>query len=863
MSYLIDQQLTARLLADTTLNSLVAGRVNYAEPEEDIILPCMYFTQRSAEPVTSLGGNTTLSKYAYTLEIYSRTTVEATQTADAVRQTLDGWRGGQIVKSQWAGQSLTDSEDAYQVTQEYEIWADSTSAVATSDGLPRLTVQSDGLYVGGVLVGGSPDLSAYAAVNAANTFTQTQTIQSAGTTNATGARLLLSNTGSGDTLTTTIATDFNTGFVRITDGGGKTYTLGNNAIGVGTYGAVMLGSKPAIQDDSSDLLLCNYGFTGVNFFNPFTFRIDKVNGTTAVAPSASATPFTVKGFVSHTADLQQWKDSTGTTLGGITKDGNGFFGLAAPLSFSGTPAGVSGNSLAFGQSDTSSVITLGRDTNYYGWLGRPAGQYVMSWNTGTGETVFGGGAQSGAQVTIDPSEGNRIGLVVRAAASQTADIQQWQNSSGNPLFAVSAPTGTEPVVWLKGYDRDSIGFRSNGIPQLADGKPLITFGQFAQFGETNNSGGIWRNTTTQYVLFSGNTLTTDITGPRGVKILSVDAAYTPLTVQGFASQTADLQQWQDSTGSVMAAVKSDGSLYIHNRGGANTTLRLAHDANNSAVFSGWLSNTTQTIGIGFNVTGQYGGGSTGTNGRNMFVYDYVSATYRLGIGPTGVLYYGSGDSTYSVALSPSAAGSTPITAKGAEYQYADLQQWQDSTGTTLASVTAAGGLITPTVIIDSPNLAKALYFKVPIDTELYDTTGITWGREEASEGSSEILTAPRATLGYTTNPYGGGMLSIDCPSGVSINGTNVAAYVTRDADDGASVSTLQISGTLTLSHQYGETTNHLQCYNSGPTLSIDSLGGLKPATLADSAANNGTMYFSSTQSKLVYKDAGGTVRLLY
>lgn len=40
-------------------------------------------------------------------------------------------------------------------------------------------------------------------------------------------------------------------------------------------------------------------------------------------------------------------------------------------------------------------------------------------------------------------------------------------------------------------------------------------------------------------------------------------------------------------------------------------------------------------------------------------------------------------------------------------------------------------------------------------------------------------------------------------------------------------------------------------------------GAIQPATLTDSAAPNNSIYYSSTQSKLAYKDSGGTVNVLY
>ena len=40
-------------------------------------------------------------------------------------------------------------------------------------------------------------------------------------------------------------------------------------------------------------------------------------------------------------------------------------------------------------------------------------------------------------------------------------------------------------------------------------------------------------------------------------------------------------------------------------------------------------------------------------------------------------------------------------------------------------------------------------------------------------------------------------------------------------------------------------------------------GSFIPVSLADTAAQNNSVYYSTTQSKLVYKDSGGTVNDLY
>lgn len=40
-------------------------------------------------------------------------------------------------------------------------------------------------------------------------------------------------------------------------------------------------------------------------------------------------------------------------------------------------------------------------------------------------------------------------------------------------------------------------------------------------------------------------------------------------------------------------------------------------------------------------------------------------------------------------------------------------------------------------------------------------------------------------------------------------------------------------------------------------------GSLEPVSLSDAAAINNSIYYSTDQSKLVYKDSGGTVNVLY
>ena len=51
--------------------------------------------------------------------------------------------------------------------------------------------------------------------------------------------------------------------------------------------------------------------------------------------------------------------------------------------------------------------------------------------------------------------------------------------------------------------------------------------------------------------------------------------------------------------------------------------------------------------------------------------------------------------------------------------------------------------------------------------------------------------------------------------------------------------------------------------NTNTFFQIDSLGAIKPASLADASASNDRIYYSTTASRLVYKDSAGVVNNLY
>jgi len=152
-----------------------------------------------------------------------------------------------------------------------------------------------------------------------------------------------------------------------------------------------------------------------------------------------------------------------------------------------------------------------------------------------------------------------------------------------------------------------------------------------------------------------------------------------------------------------------------------------------------------------------------------------------------------------------------------------------------------------------------------------------------SVATSGVVTVTRI-IGNTASPaaftFSTGTVTVGSSLGFSANAggtTNVFAYA------GAS-GVLQLTGPgsvavtrLCLGSLVSATAPALKPFSGGVAVrlsddsadaaitcgAITASGAIVPATLTDAAAPNGSIYYSSTAGKLVYKDSGGTVNNLY
>jgi hypothetical protein len=366
-----------------------------------------------------------------------------------------------------------------------------------------------------------------------------------GTSPSAGRQLFISGSitgsSSGRSLTVTplIMSDITAEFVSYRSNPATTaatFTLANlvhfNAV-QGTFGAssTVTSQIGYYADASISGAVNNFGFYGAigaaanrwNFYAGSTaanhFLGQTVIGSTSltlgsgsvaqqfgvVAGATTTVGIVVRGAVSATANLQEWQNSAGTANTYITSGGKIFSTSNTVLSF------------------------------LYA-------QYVMA---GVGETFVSG--TTSYFKTIDAST---IGIIVRATASQTANLQEWQNSAAGVLASVNS-SGT--FIGSNGFRVPNgspyQGVRSTGsavvnMMSFAAGTDRIDFGGGTSGGDIfvfnnsgasprlriNNSGQVLGDATVAPtfgggvgVIFLGSAATVPTSNPTGGGILYVES----------------------------------------------------------------------------------------------------------------------------------------------------------------------------------------------------------------------------------------------------------------------------------------------------------------------------------------------------
>lgn len=283
--------------------------------------------------------------------------------------------------------------------------------------------------------------------------------------------------------------------------------------------------------------------------------------------NADDTPVVIQSNVTQTADLTQWKNNAGVNVARMAPDGT--------ISFNDV-----GGAFIRGNGNNDYTVRVGHH------VAIPGGLYVSGFAP-DGTIALG----------VSSPAASSVGLVVSGVASQTGDLQRWTDSAG----AVHAR--------------------------------ITSAGHYL----TNN------------VRIQANEITIGGIGGR-IGVSTLNATTVGTIVQGVASQSADLSQWINDAGTVLARITAAGQFQ-------------SHGINNLGVLD---SNSAF---------------------RGPYLHDRTNSRPYISIEGGGLA-----DAAGSIGVVIRSPAHTGWVVRGAGSQTGDLQQWQNSAGTLLARVSWEGAI---------------------------------------------------------------------------------------------------------------------------------------------------------------------------
>jgi hypothetical protein len=602
----------------------------------------------------------------------------------------------------------------------------------------------------------------------------------------------------------------------------------------------------------------------------------------AFATSGSNGKVIVRGLASNTANLQEWQNNAGSQLSAVNSAGD----------FTNT-GGIT-QSEKFGN---GAVVSVGQATAIGN--GASAGQLSTAVGYAAGTTGVTGVAV-GAQASAD---GGSVAVGRQAGASGGSAIAIGPNASatGNNSITVGRLSASSGGISI-GYNFTGVGLGYTSFNASTNG--LSSTGAIAVYaGDGANNGnfsrqhsmlGTWSVATYASrlgrVQLRVNDYTTDREAIRyesdGANALtsiggSAIIANTTLAVQpavsgnkgivvkGASGQSANLQEWQNNAGTILAQIDPAGNanlrsfgIYDYSRSGGNTAdykhhclFRNIPDTVGDYVEIGELTKNTlwevevlvwragfdPTYGTGYNLIRKKYYLTTRYLSQGIVIPDFVSNEYStFNDFELELVNDGNGIAT-RLRLRRTIAVANALTAFQAMIKIIGAATYPSGAGVSEMSGTGTSAL-------------SLAYRSIGYNTTRY----------------SYILPPPPvggSGSGMPLYVYGGAGVGTGSGGTVVINGGSAAG-----TGDGGSVF-LQ-AGAFATSGSNGKVivrglasnTANLQEWqnNAGSVLSaVKSNGSIQPASMADSAATNNSIYYSTTASKLVYKDAAGTVNNLY
>ena len=515
-------------------------------------------------------------------------------------------------------------------------------------------------------------------------------------------------------------------------------------------------------------------------------------------------PLAVRGSSGQTADLLKIQSNAGTDLLAVNSSGSLLFGTGSGSFLSGANGRV--NVQLSGDNIGVTVRAFGSQTADLLQFQTSAGSYAGGFERAGALNIQPAAALNGYSLMARAASASVVPVMVRGAASQSADLLQLQNSAGSNQLSVS-PSG---ILSSNGAYLSQV-FAGSGISGGTLGRLNVasfSAGQVAQVIrgvasqvedaiEIQDSAGTvlgGRNANAQ--IFTGSTapLTTAVgggtsgaSGTGSVATISTVNAHnlangdrvtiagmTPTgyngtyIVSGVSTFSFNIANATTGAQTVAGTVSVDAQASVTSRSAATTPLILRGAASQS---SNLFEVQRADAGVAFRVrnNGNFGSGGlvTGTNAyiNNDIIGNTTGLIIRGASGQSNDLQqwqenntgvpssvtafggfrvrtFGASYSDTSLAVQAGYATEVPVRVRGAASQSVNLQEWQSSAGVILARVESTGA-----AMFGNGNMSVSSVGSIFANTVNTNVGRI--GMSEANSGGQ--LTVTRQTAA-ATNP---------------------------------------------------------------------------------------------------------------
>jgi hypothetical protein len=166
------------------------------------------------------------------------------------------------------------------------------------------------------------------------------------------------------------------------------------------------------------------------------------------------------------------------------------------------------------------------------------------------------------RLTVVNGDVNTVGAVVRAANGQVSDVFQVQNNAGGNLFRVTPDDARFAGAVMAGNSGSGILATLTSYATTAATKGLVVRGAASQSVnllevQRSDAGSVF--TVRNNGNFGGGSLLTGTNAWVNNDVLG--ASTIGMIVRGAASQTANLQEWQNSAGAILTRLDSIGNYF--------------------------------------------------------------------------------------------------------------------------------------------------------------------------------------------------------------------------------------------------------------------------------------------------------------